>query len=244
MSTLDLTPHPGAARPASRIWRHALVESRLTLRNGEQLLLSLVIPVAVLVAGRVTGDRFGLSFATVAPGVLAMVIWSSAFTSPAISTGFERRYGVLERLAATPLARSGILAGKAVSIGMITSGQVALLGVSALLLGWRPQPTGIGVLLAVVGTALAMLAFAGLALALAGVASAEVTLALANLVYLAGLAVGGILLPGAQWTPTGALGSLLRASAQGGQVVVPVLVLAVWAVAGGLLAGKVFRWIS
>ena len=48
-----------------------------------------------------------------APSVLALAVWSSAFTSVAIATGFERRYGVLERLAATPLGRSGLLAGKA-----------------------------------------------------------------------------------------------------------------------------------
>ena len=65
-----------------------------------------------------------------------------AFTSVAIATGFERRYGVLERLAATPLGRSGLLAGKAGAVLLILAGQLAVLAAVALALGWRPAFTG------------------------------------------------------------------------------------------------------
>ncbi len=41
------------------------------------------------------------------PGVLALAVMSTAFTSLAIATGFERRYGVIKRLGASPLPRSG-----------------------------------------------------------------------------------------------------------------------------------------
>ncbi len=87
------------------------------LRNGEQLLLAVVIPVIVLI-GVVTGaEHLGLSLDHPAvdvftPGVLALAVLSTSFTSLAIATGFERRYGVLKRLGASPLPRSGLLAGK------------------------------------------------------------------------------------------------------------------------------------
>ena len=54
-------------------------------------------------------------------------MWSSAFTSVAISTAFERRYGVLERLATTPLGKPGLLAGKALAVIMIMFGQLVIL---------------------------------------------------------------------------------------------------------------------
>ena len=44
--------------------------------------------------------------------MLALAVMSTSFTSLAIATGFERRYGVLKRLGASPLPRSGLLAGK------------------------------------------------------------------------------------------------------------------------------------
>ena len=93
------------------------METRLLLRNGEQLLLAVVIPVIVLVGGVAAADRLGLTFDhravdVLTPGVLALAVMSTAFTSLAIATGFERRYGVLKRLGASPLPRSGLLLGK------------------------------------------------------------------------------------------------------------------------------------
>ena len=101
--TIDFSPSPGAAHASRRVLAHGLTESRLLVRNGEQLLLALVIPIGILLIGRFVGGRFG-ALNTLAPSVMALAIWSSGFTSVAIATGFERRYGVLERLAPTPLA--------------------------------------------------------------------------------------------------------------------------------------------
>src|SRR3954470_19575692 len=137
---LDLRPAPGAAPASRRVRRHALTEFRLLVRNGEQLLLALVIPLALLGVAALTRGRFvGLHEA--APSVLALAVWSSAFTSVAIATGFERRYGVLERLAATPLGRGGLLAGKALSLVITGAGQLLVLALIALTLGWRPAWT-------------------------------------------------------------------------------------------------------
>lgn len=249
MTTLDFTPAAASAPRSRQVWAHAVTEASLILRNGEQALLALVIPIGILVAGRFFGSRMGLDFATLAPSVLALAIWSSCFTSLAISTGFERRYNVLERLAATPLGKSGILLGKATAIMLVTGVQLLVLVAATLVLGWRPgfNPVALGV--AVVACILAAGAFAGLALSLAGTARPEVTLAVANLIYLIGMVGGGILLPVANYPawaqpivallPTAALGEALRYG-----TVTALMVLVVWCAGTLVVARKVFRWTS
>ena len=251
MSALDFAPAPAAAPAGRRVVRHALTEVRLLVRNGEQLLLALVIPLAILAAGRVLGGRFG-SLATLAPSVLGLAVWSSAFTSVAIATGFERRYGVLERLAATPLGKSGLLAGKALAVVLVLLGQLAVLTVAALALGWRPAFTGASLAAALLLTVLAGAAFVCLALLIAGRLRAEATLGLANLVYVVLLVGGGLVVPLSSYPaatrpllellPTAALGEGLRAAAAGQLLGWPLLVSVVWLVLGGAAAWKGFRW--
>ncbi len=251
--TLDFTPRAAAAPSPQRIWAHAATEATLILRNGEQAILAVVIPIAVLVGGRFWGGRLGIPFTATAPSTLALAMWSSCLTTLAIATGFERRYNVLERMAATPLGRSGILAGKAVAIALITAGQVAVLAAVAAALGWRPVFDAGAGLTALLVSLLSMGAFAGLALALSGSLRPEATLALANLAYLAGMPLG-ILLPVSrlpQWAhpavsalPTGALGESLRAAGEGVTLVWPLLVAAVWCLAALALAWRVFKWTS
>ena len=82
------------------------------LRNGEQLLLAVVIPVIVLVGGVNGAHHVGIHFThrpvdEFTPGVLALAVMSTAFTSLAIATGFERRYGVIKRLGSSPLPAPG-----------------------------------------------------------------------------------------------------------------------------------------
>ena len=251
MSVLDLSPAPGAAPVRQRVVRHGLTEARLLLRNGEQLLLALVIPLGLLVAGRVLGGRFG-SLETLAPSVLALAVWSTAFTSVAIATGFERRYGVLERLACTPLGKTGLLAGKALAVVLVVLGQLVVLGVAALLLGWRPSFTVASAVGAVLLTVLAAAAFASLALLLAGRLRAEATLGLANLVYVVLLVGGALMLPVDRYPaavqpvlellPTAALGEGLRAAATGQLLGWPLLVCLAWLLLGGTAARRGFRW--
>ncbi|WGT48100.1 ABC transporter permease [Tessaracoccus lacteus] len=253
MTTLDLTPRPGAAPATRRVLAHARTEARLILRNGEQILLAIVIPLGVLVGAALFGDTLGLGLTTSAPSILGLVMWSSCLTTLAISTGFERRYNVLERMAATPLGRPGILAGKGVAISLITLGQVAVLALAALALGWRPTPTLGGLVVAVLVSMLSMGAFAGLGLAIAGSMRPEATLGIANLLYLVGMPLGILIpldrFPG--WAghvisclPTGALGETLRAAAVGPVPGWPLLVAALWCAATLALAWKVFRWTS
>jgi ABC-2 type transport system permease protein len=253
VTALDLSPAPAPAPPAKRIIRHGLIEARLLIRNAEQLLLALVIPLAILIAGQFASSSIG-SLELLGPSVLALAVWSSAFTSVAISTAFERRYGVLERLATTPLGKPGLLAGKALAVIMIMLGQLVILAGAALGLSWRPRFTPLSAGLAVILVILAAATFVCLALLLAGRLRAETTLGLANLIYVI-LVIGGALIiplqrypaalrPVIEVLPTAALGEGLRAAANGQLLGWPVLVLLAWLLAAGLAAWKGFRWTS
>lgn len=257
IGTATFAPSPGAAPLSRMVLAQARMESRLILRNGEQLLLAVVIPVIVLVGG-VTGARhIGLQFAHPAvdvftPGVLALAVMSTSFASLAIATGFERRYGVIKRLGSSPLPRSGLLLGKIGALLMVEVLQLVVIGAVALLLGWSPVVSAGSIGAALVMIALGTAAFAGLGLFLAGVLRAEATLAAANLVYLLLMTGGAVVLPTtsyggfghvASWLPSGALGNGLRlASLDGTLSLHAVLVLVLWAALGATLTARTFTW--
>ncbi|WP_028660768.1 ABC transporter permease [Nocardioides insulae] len=252
---LDFSPRPGSAPLGRQILAQASMEARLMLRNGEQLLLALVIPVVVLIGGVKGGAHLGLDIDgplvdLLTPGVLALAVMSTSFTSLAIATGFERRYGVIKRLGASPLPRTGLLAGKVLALFAVELVQLFVIGGVGQLLGWTPAPGAIGLMLAILlGTA----AFAALGLFVAGVLRAEATLAAANLIYLLLLAGGAVVLPAsvygdaigalAQWLPSGALGEAMRtALVDGGIAWRDLGVLACWAVIGTGLTARTFKW--
>ena len=56
------TPDPGAAPLPRQVLAQASMEARLMVRNGEQLLLAIVIPVLVLVGGVAGAHRVGIHF--------------------------------------------------------------------------------------------------------------------------------------------------------------------------------------
>ncbi len=245
-----------AAPPVRRVLAQAGLETRTILRNGEQLLVTVVIPVLALV-GLVRGtfveiDTAGASrvdFLT--PGLLALAVMTASFTSQAIATAFDRRNGVLRLMATTPLGRGGLLAGKVLGVLAVELVQVVLIGAVAALLGWRPDPAGVA--LALVGLVLGTGAFTALALVVAGTLRAEAVLALANLLLLVLALGGGVVVPAADlpapvaavatWLPSGALGDVLRGTLLDGTLpLVPALVLAAWTVGLGALAARVFRW--
>jgi ABC-2 type transport system permease protein len=181
--------------------------------------------------------------------VLALAVMSTAFTSLAIMTGFERRYGVLKRLGSSPLPRSGLLAGKVVALLAVETLQVVVISLVAFAFGWDPEPQLLGVVLAVVlGTA----AFASLGLFVAGVLRAEATLATANLIYLLLMAGGAVVLPAraygafgdfVRWLPSGALGDAMRDALIDGRInFVDLAVLLGWAVVGAVLTARTFTW--
>ena len=255
--TGTFTPHPGSAPLARQVLAQTRMETKLLLRNGEQLLLAIIIPVLVLFAG-VTGIEYvdlSLSHEPIdqlTPGVLALGIMSTSFTSLAIATGFERRYGVLKRLGASPLPRHGLLLGKVGSLLAVQLVQLVVIGAVALLMGWAPELTLRGVTGALTMAAFGTAAFASLGLFVAGALRAEATLAVANLVYILLAAGGAVVLPAStygrfsevvQWLPSGALGGGLRESLLVGTFPSgPALVLIAWAVVGTVLTAKTFKW--
>lgn len=250
---LDLTPAPGAAGLPRRIRAQSAMELRQLLRNGEQLLLTVVIPTVLLLlftAAPVLDlpkPRVGF----LVPGVLALAVMSTAFTGQAIGTGFERRYGVLRRLGTTPLTRTGLLTAKTIGVIGVELLQVAVLCLVGAGLGWRPR----GSALAVVGLLLlGTVAFSALGLLLAGTLRAEATLAAANLLYLVLLVLGGVAFPLSDFSggvrhalellPISALSDGLRVVLRAGGPV-PLhdwLTLLVWAAAGSAAAYRWFRW--
>ncbi|MFJ3668610.1 ABC transporter permease [Streptomyces sp. NPDC090106] len=248
------TPAPGAAPLGRMIAAQAALETRMLLRNGEQLLLTVVIPTLLLVLfGSVdivdTGAGEAVDF--LAPGILALAVMSTAFTGQAIATGFERRYGVLKRLAASPLPRWGLMTAKTLSVLVTEILQIVLLTAIALALGWSPHGDPLSVLLLLVlGTA----AFSGLGLLMAGTLKAEATLAAANLVFLLLLVGGGVIVPLDKFPPAAqdvlgllpvsALSDGLRDVLQHGAGTpwADLGILAVWAVVGLAAAGRFFRW--
>jgi len=251
------SPAPGAAPVTRMITAQAGLETRVLLRNGEQLLLTLVIPVLLLVAFTLeplvkVGQGLRVNF--LVPGIMALAVISTAFTSQAIATGFERRYGVLKRLGASPLPRSGLIAAKTLTVLAVEAGQIAVIAVVGLALGWQPHGGVAGAaaaaLLLLAGTA----AFSGLGLLLAGTLRAEATLAMANLIYLVLLGIGGVIFPLARFPaglravllllPSGALSDGLRSVLSGipGSPARDLAVLVIWAAAAIVLAARTFRW--
>ncbi|WP_246000206.1 ABC transporter permease [Nocardioides pocheonensis] len=250
-------PRPGAAPLTRQVLAQASMEARLMVRNGEQLLLAVVIPVLVLVGGVAGAHRIGIHFHeravdALTPGVLALAVMSTAFTSLAIATGFERRYGVIKRLGASPLPRSGLLMGKIGGLLVVELMQVVVISGVGLVLGWRPHTSVVAIAGAFLALLVGTFAFASLGLFLAGALRAEATLAAANLVYLLLMAGGAVVLPadaygGAGhalgWLPSGALGEAMRTALTHGNLAVgDLLVLAAWGALGTVLTAKTFTW--
>ena len=253
MTALDFTPAPAAAPVLRQVGAQTRMELRLLLRNGEQLLLTIVIPTLLLLvfAKAPIADLPKPRVDFLVPGVLALAVMSTAFTGQAIATGFERRYGVLRRLATTPLPRAGLLAAKTTAVLAVEVLQVALLVIVGLALGWSPHGSAADVaLLLVLGT----VAFSTLGLLMAGTLRAEATLAAANLVYLLLLVLGGVAFPLSDFgggvrhvlelLPIAALTDGLRASlsTSASLPLHDVVTLCVWAVVTGVLAARLFRW--
>ncbi len=230
----------------------ARTEFVLTLRNGEQVLLTLLIPLGILVGFTLLNvvPLPNPRVDNVTPRVLALAVMSTAFTGQAIALGFDRRYGVLKRLAATALPRWSLVAGRMLAVLGVVLVQLVVLGSVAAALKWHPRAAGLApaMLLILAGTA----AFGALGVLLGGALRAEVVLAVANMVWLLLVVAGGIVLsihtlPGPLSTiaaalPSGALAEGLHAALVEGTTPWSALgVLLIWATGAGLLATRTLR---
>lgn len=232
-------------------------ELTLASRQGEQLLVSLGIPLLILVFFSTvevlplpTGVDDAVDF--LAPGVLALAIMSTAMVSMGIATGFERSYGVLKRLGASPLGRPRWIGAKVTTVVVIEVVQWVLLIAVAAALGWSPPVSGWAA--ALLGALLGTLAFGGLGLLMAGTLPGLATLAATNAVYLVLLLTGGMVIPleelpaaagtAAQILPAAPLAEVLTGSLGVGGAVEPWawISLTAWAVLAPLAAAVTFRW--
>jgi ABC-2 type transport system permease protein len=235
-------------------------ELTMVVTNGETVFLTLGIPVVFLLffsAVHVlpTGTKHPVDF--LVPGILALAVMSTSMTALGIGTGFERGYGVLKRLGATPLGRPRLLAAKIASVIAIELFQAVVLVGVGYALGWNPGgPGGDG---AVVGSAIAAMvlgtiAFGGIGLILAGTLKPLVNLAVVNGLFVVLLLLGGMLIPLGKlpgWLegiskllPASALADALHGTLGHGTAVTTRdwIVLAVWAAATPIVAGLTFKW--
>jgi ABC-2 type transport system permease protein len=246
-------PGPRPAPWPAMLAAQSRLELKLLLRNGEQLLLTMFIPVAMLVAlsvlpieGSASGDHRVIK---AVPAVMMVAVMSTAFTGQAIAIGFDRRYGALKRIGATALPRWGVIAGKSIAVAIVVVVQAAVLGLLGLLLGWRPEPAGL--LLGGLVIALGTVMFAAMGMLLGGTLKAEVVLALANILWVVQLGLGSLILVhslpyaaqiAVRLIPSGALAHCLESAASGAVDWLGVAALAVWTVLLARIATVKFRF--
>jgi ABC-2 type transport system permease protein len=243
------TPDPRPSAVPRMLAAQFALEAKLLLRNGEQLLLTMFIPITLLVGLTLLplgsfGDHRAAKFT---PVIMALAVISTAFTGQAIAVAFDRRYGALKRLGATPLPVWGIIAGKSLAVVFTVFLQSIILGAIGFGLGWRPTVAALALGGAVI--ALGTACFAALGLLLGGTLRAEIVLALANLLWfvLAGFGAltleTGMVPDGVRWaarlTPSGALTEALSQAMTLSVDGFGIVVLAVW---GGLAALAALRW--
>ncbi|MFB1297413.1 ABC transporter permease [Mycobacterium sp. pW049] len=246
------TPDPRPAAVSKMVAAQFGLELRLLLRNGEQLLLTMFIPITLLIGltllplGSFGPDRA----ATFVPAIMALAVISTAFTGQAIAVAFDRRYGALKRLGATALPVWGIVAGKSLAVVAVVFLQSILFGAIGFALGWRPPLAGLalGAVIIALGTAV----FAALGLLLGGTLRAEIVLAVANLLWFVFAGLGALTLEGGmvptavQWvarlTPSGALTEALSRAMELSVDWFGLATLAVWGAVAALGALRWFRF--
>ncbi|MBT0568048.1 ABC transporter permease [Williamsia sp. CHRR-6] len=248
----QFAPAPAPAPVLQMILAQSRIELTLLLRNGEQLLLTMFIPITMLIGlcllpihtfGENRADRF-------VPAIMTVAVMSTAFTGQAIAVGFDRRYGALKRLGATPLPRWGVIAGKSIAVAIVVVLQSIVIGSIGAAFGWNP--TALGLVLGAVAIAVGTMAFSALGLLLGGTLKAEVVLALANVLWFILIGIGSLVVAGdnvpsaVEWVarsfPSGALSEVLHQSVRNSVDVYGFLVLLVWGGVGAAAAVKYFRF--
>lgn len=244
---------------AAQAWKAFLAQARVELilagRRGENLLVTILVPLVLLVFFSSvqllpSPAEGGHQVDQLMPGILAVAVISTGMVSLGIATAFERSYGVLKRLGGSPLPQSALLAAKALTVGVTVVLQVVLVAVAGTVLGWSP-PGGIlvAVVTAIPWLALGTAAFCALGLLLAGTLRAEAVLAVANGLYLVFLLLGGVIVPldhlpaaissPASTLPPALLTELLRGTMQAGHAVDPVRAAELGAWAAALAAATI-----
>ena len=237
----------------SNALRQGAWEFKLSLKNGEQFLLLVIIPVAVFLALTQTaiigGEKWDIAEALSAS--ITVSVLAAGFTSLAIATAFERRSGTLVTMGVTPISRVELVVGKTLSTVYLAAISVLVLGLVALVLGWRPTMSATLIPLILL---LGIASVTGFAFLLAGTVRAEAVLALANGIFVFAMIFGGIVFQysGTVGTvielfPPAALSNCMShvldsTSPDSPPFLVSIGVLLVWSVVGTLASAKFFKW--
>ncbi len=228
------------------------VELVLTFRRGESVLITIVVPVALLVFfASLNLTAVGRPIDFLLPGIVALAVIATSLVSLGIATAYERHYMVLKRLGSSPLSRWELLTAKVASVFAVEAIQVLVLLIIGMIYGWRPTAQSLA---AVPIVALGTATFAGMGLSMAGAWRAEATLAGANGLYLACLLLSDAVLPldhvpdvvriVAGVLPPALFTDIVREALSSGMALSgdKITLLAAWTVALAVLAIKTFRW--
>lgn len=245
------TPDPRPAAPWRMLATQARIETLLFLRHGEQQLLSLVIPVALLIAmSLVPVVPLDDPVQQVYPMTVGIALMSAGFTGQSIAVAFDRRYGALKRIGASGVPKWALIGGKVAAVLAAVVVQLIILSIIGLLLGWRPDASGF--LAAVVFLAVGVFTFTSLGLLLGGTLGSDVVLALGNTVWFLfmGASVVTVIdqdLPSAardvlELLPSVALTDGLVDASAGSFNLAGLIVLLVWGVVASTLAVRRFSF--
>jgi ABC-2 type transport system permease protein len=244
------------------VLRQTSLEQRAFWRNPEMAFFTFAMPVGLLLlfgwtsSGDTIPGRPELRSLTLfVPGILAFGIIVAAYGSLAGTIAMLRADGVLKRIRATPLSPSSYLAGHLASV-LATSVLIAVTTVVLGRIAFDVAPRSDAWLPLSVTLVLGITCFAALGLAISNVISnANASGAVTNGTYIPLALVSGtfdasLRLP--HWLdlfvsllPIKALTDGLRAGFDPKAATWPVgdlVVLAVWAVIGVVLARRYFRW--
>src|SRR3989442_14461936 len=141
--TLNQQTYNDKAAPLGRqVMAQTKIELLLTLRRGESVLITLIVPVLLLIffaSLNIIPASTGKAVDFLLPGMLALAVMATGMVSLGIATAYERYYGVLKRLGSSPLPRAGLILAKLLSVLVLELLQVIILvGVAVALYGWRP----------------------------------------------------------------------------------------------------------
>lgn len=234
-------------------WRQLRLERRMFWRNPTAAFFSFVLPLLLLVLYVVFGAGDPARLRTIVPGIVGVSLMATSFHALAMTMTVLRENGVLKRMRGTPLPSGSYLAaltGSALVNGLILL--VIAVGMArwSFGLGW-PREWGTLLLFVVVG---------GLSLAALGVAwshaipSVDAAPAWANAVFLPTVAISGAFYdigeaPALIRDIAGALplAHLIEGLKVGMTVGGPVpwthlVFVAVWGLAGAVVAVRGFRW--
>lgn len=243
------SPNPQRASVGAMLLAQGKIEATLFLRHGEQLLLSFIIPLGMLIAVATLPiiddpDPLHKGF----PLMLAIAAMSSGFTGQAISLAFDRRYGALKRTGASGVPSWTIIVGKILGVVAVSVLQLLVLGTAALLLGWHT--TGSGAFYVICVFFLGVAAFTSLGMAMGGTLSSELVLGLANLMWIALIGAAALLLfrapdnpsPAFQIVPSISLSDGILYASEGNCPGVQLIILLGWLIVGTAIATKWFRF--